>query len=284
MRKMNGIARGRERERRGSRLDTRAVDPAKLKHRVEKRPRHKRKNRLLPTRWPKVGGPDLDTRMTGVFATAEFTRAYQPGETRIIYAAGCPALGALSRRISVPNYKVSTCAEDGLSRRMSELRRDEVGAYVYRGGEYVHEEGWVEWFPSHLYPLLGSSPDSPVVAEERAIVVRLPIGMTATVFDSAFDAQVRLGAMDLWAMTEVGMNHCRFLNVDPNDLQRFTAYPRWRIMPVQEIVGFSIFSSVDRLIRIAEQIIVKAVGLEWTALNRNIASASAKAKKAPRRD
>lgn len=89
-------------------------------------------------------------------------------------------------------------------------------------------------------------------------------------FDAAFDAIVRHGAVDLWAMTDDARDHCKFLgdDIDPAELQRFTEYPKWRLMPVQEICGFSIFSGADRLVRIAEQIIVAHLGLTWQPLKK----------------
>ena len=63
-------------------------------------------------------------------------------------------------------------------------------------------------------------------------------------------------------MSEDARRHCAFLGIEPSELQRFTAYPGWRLSPAQEICGFSIFSGADRLVALAERIILDHFGLE----------------------
>ncbi|MFO1116980.1 MAG: hypothetical protein U1E28_14965 [Beijerinckiaceae bacterium] len=226
--------------------------------------KQKRKSRLLPTQWPKVGGGDLELAHTEAFRSPQFRDLFRPGEIRLLYAGGCPGLGALSHRVHLPAYKASTCSEDGLARRAFELRRDEVGAYFFQNGDYVREDGWDGWFPSHLYPVRGPSSESPVSIRERALIVRMPDGCSAERFDEIFDREVRKGGLDLWAMTPEARNHCAFLGIDPALLQRFTRYPNWAVMPTHEIVGFSIYSGADRLIRIAENAVLELLGMEPT--------------------
>ena len=224
-------------------------------------PNSKRKSRKLNTQWPKVGGLNLNLDKTSIFTSPAYLDLFKPGDARLVYAGACPGLSALSRSFLLPAYKASTCSEEGLERRMCELRRDEVGAYYYKEGKYVREPGWNCWYPSHLYPTRRPSTGSPVSVHSRALHVRLPAGCVPERFDEVFDREVRKGALDLWAMTPEALKHSASLGVDPSLLRRFTQYPDWALMPAREIVGFSIFGGTDRLIRIAENAIIKILGL-----------------------
>lgn len=222
-----------------------------------------RKSRLLPTPWPKVGGADLCLKMTDAFLTERWRDQFSEGQARLIYAAGCRGLREISKAAHVPTYKISTCAEGGLSRRMFELNRDEVGALRHCDGEYVRDEGWGSWFPSHIYPVRGASPNSPVLVRPRCLIVCLPITMSTDSFDDPFDREVRKGALDTWAMTPEARAHCTAVGALPDSLMRFTRYPDWSTMPVEEIAGFSIYTGADRLIRIAEKIVLQHLGLSY---------------------
>lgn len=227
--------------------------------------RGERKTRQLPTEWPKVGGVDLSLYLTAAFLSTHWRDVFEEGEARIIYAAGCSGLGTVSKSVHVPSYKASSCAEGGLSRRMFELNRDEVGAPRYKDGRYIRDEGWDGWFPSHLYPVRGPSPNSPVLVRPRCLIVRLPKTMSADSFDTPFDREVRKAALDVWSMTPEARAHCAAIGADPDLLMRFTRYPDWSVMPVREVVAFSIYSGADRLIRIAENIVLKHYGLSPVA-------------------
>jgi hypothetical protein len=81
-------------------------------------------------------------------------------------------------------------------------------------------------------------------------------------FDQAFDIETRKAAVDLWSMTDDTRKHCAILGVDPTLLQRFTAYPGWRRSPAQEICCVTIFCGADRLISLAEQVILRHLALK----------------------
>lgn len=174
--------------------------------------REKRNRRQLPTEWPKVGGAGLNIRHTDAFMSEAFRDTYVPGQVRMVYAAGCPGLCEVGKASNVPQYKISTCSEDRAGARMYELNKDEVGACVYRDGAYAHEEGWDGWFPSHLHPQRGPSPQSPVTVQPRCLLVRLDASMSAEAFDEQFDARVRLGCVSA----------CNF-GSDANLVQRFVS-------------------------------------------------------------
>jgi hypothetical protein len=219
-------------------------------------PRGIRKSRPLPTEWAKIGGPDFTPGPTNSFLSEDFRDRYTAGEIRELYIAGCKGLAELSHIAALPLYKASSCAAGRLEQRIFELSRDQYGAWHFADGHFVQDKRWNSWFPSHLHPRLRKSPNSPVECLERSIAVRLPAEMSADEFDRQFDSETRKGAIDLWAMSEQAREHCRVLGVDPSILQRFTEYPGWRRSPAQEICGCTIFSGADRLISLAEKIIL----------------------------
>lgn len=225
------------------------------------------KRRQFPTDWAKVGGHDFDPRPTDLFKTEEFRKAWKPsGERRACYAAGCYGLRDLGKILKMPLYKVSTTGGDRVWDRMEELKRDPYGELWHDGKSYVKGDGvWNNWFPSHLHPQRFPSPGSPIIAQHRAIIVPLPFGMSAEKFDELFDKEVKKGALNIFVMTQAGRDHCLFLGVDPSVGQRstrFLAGDQSEISPANEICCFSIFQGADRIIAIAENILLKAVGLK----------------------
>ena len=226
------------------------------------------KRRQLPTDWPRIGGRNFDPKPTDLFKTEEFRNAWKPSDVRrACYAAGCFGLRDLGKKLSMPLYKVSTTGSERVWRRMDELNRDCYAALFHNGEAYQNDDaGWDNWFPSHLYPQRFPSPASPVIVDSRAIIVPLPVGMTAEKFDELFDKEVAKGALNTWVMTQAGRDHCGFLRVDPTvgqRLTRFIAGEQSQISPANEIVGFSIHSGADWMIAIAERIILEAVGLKF---------------------
>jgi hypothetical protein len=224
------------------------------------------KRRQLTTDWPVIAGRDFDPQPTDLFETEEFRRAWNPGpDRRACYAAGCEGLRKLNRILRIPIYKCSTTSADRVWDRSNESRRDRYGALWHNGQAYVEDAGWDDWYPSHLHPKRFPSPASPVIVQKRAIIVPLPNGMDPKKFDELFDAETRKGALNNWVMTQEGRNHCAFLGADPAIGQRLSPYrsaDQSRISPANEICGFSIHSGADRIVAIAENILLEALGLK----------------------
>jgi hypothetical protein len=225
-----------------------------------------KKRLLLPSNWPRAGGREFTPAPTDLFSSDAYRAAYQPGINRLIYAGACQGLANIASLLQLPLYKISTCSSDRLDERMKELRIDKHGAVRRDNHRYVADKtGWTNWFPSQISAHALPSPNSPVRCLERAILVALPVGLSPEIFDLAFDAEVAKGALDRWLMTEEGLNHAATLKVDPAIGQRLTAIPggdKPKLSPATEIVVFCTkFSGPDRLIAIAETIILKHLGL-----------------------
>ncbi len=112
--------------------------------------------------------------------------------------------------------------------------------------------------------LLVTPPNSPVEIHPRALTVHLPTTMTTAMFDDAFDREIRKGALDRFVATPEGAAHCRALGVAPAIATRATPYPLGaspRHSPCVEIAVFRIREDCDRLVSIAERVVLRHLGL-----------------------
>jgi len=215
--------------------------------------------------WPRIGGRGFTAAHTDAFMREAFRDRWRPGESRAIYAAGCAGLGQIVKQLRVPIYKVSTCGADRVWRRMDELNTDRYGSMWQSTDGYVCDrEGFDDWFPSQLHPELGPSPGSPVHCTERAIVVQLPEGMSRQTFDKAFDAETAKGALNTWLSTQPARDHCTMVGFDPAQGRRFTNYVagHGRPSPAMEICGFTLNGGPDRIISLAERIILAHLSID----------------------
>jgi hypothetical protein len=88
--------------------------------------------------------------------------------------------------------------------------------------------------------------------------------MTAAMFDEEFDREIRKGALDRFVLTPEGIAHCQALGVDPAIAMRATPYPMGaaaRHNPCLEIAVFRIREDSDRLVSIAERVVLRHLGL-----------------------
>jgi hypothetical protein len=221
--------------------------------------------RYVPTDWPRIGGRVELPDMSHLFAGDAYRDQCQRGDSREIYAAACPGLAQLVTRIRVPLYKVSSCALGRIANRMQELGRDRYASEWFSGDTYVSApEGFDKWFPSHLSLAKPAAPNSPVAIGPRALTVKLPRTLSAEAFDLAFDAEIRKGAIDLWAMTEAGARHFAFVDVDPAMVQRATSFAYGagvRSCPARELAVFRPNEDADRLVNIVERVVLRHLGL-----------------------
>ncbi len=210
--------------------------------------------------YPRVGGRGFRPSHSAFFASAAW-RAVPLGDTREIYVGRSTGLAAISRRLKLPAYKPGTCMRGKVWQRIRELRDVRYGA-AYRHGDAILSDvhGFDDWFPSRLDPRLGPSPMSPVTVSDNAIAVPLPEDLPWQLFDDAFDARVRRGSLYTWLGTDHGRHHCMMVGADPLVGQRYTVYPGGaapRISPAMEICVIDTFNGADRLIAIAEALLVE---------------------------
>ena len=223
-----------------------------------------RKYPYLPTDWPVVGGRSANLAVPDIFDSDAYRDAYREGPKREIYVAASAGLGRVAKALNMPIYKVSTCAENRMPDRMAELRADAYASTWFCGGRYVSDADFDDWFPSHFRVTRPPAKNSPVNAAPRAITVALPDDMAPSQFDREFDEAVRVAAIDEWVMSREGREHCIFRGVEPAFAIRMTPYRHGaaaRNSPARELACFRPKSDGDRLVAIAEIIILKHLGL-----------------------
>ena len=223
-----------------------------------------RKYPYLPTDWPVVGGRGANLAVPDIFDSDAYRAAYREGPKREIYVAASAGLARVAKSLNMPIYKVSTCAENRMSDRMSELRADAYASTWFCGGRYVSDADYDDWFPSHFRVTRPPLRNSPVTAAPRAITVTLPDSMAPAQFDHEFDEAIRAAAIDEWVMSREGREHCIFRGVEPAFAIRMTPYRHGgaaRNSPARELACFRPKQDGNRLVAIAEIIILKHLGL-----------------------
>jgi hypothetical protein len=211
-----------------------------------------------------VGGPAFVPAPRDLFISEAFKALYQPGLMRTLYVVGCPELKEIAQLIQAPILKCGSCDGDELVERLEELGLDHYAAGRQLDGELVFEEGWKDWDAMFLKPMRGPSPGSPVTVMNRSLLVRLPSSMSWQAFDKAYDAEVSHAAIDQWIDTEDGRRLCAKHGVNPDTFNRFTMYGydlTPRISKAKELTVFRLDRDVDKLIEIAEKIILRHLGL-----------------------
>ena len=215
--------------------------------------------------WPRIGGKEGLPSTADILASRAFREAFRSRSAREIYLGASTGLAGLAALLRLPLYKISTVAPGRLNERIYELRSDRYGAEHHDDGRYVLDpDGYDDWFASHIYVTRDAAPDSPVEIHPRALTVHLPVGMTEAMFDSAFDYEIRKGAVDRFVSTTEGIAHCEALRVNPAIAMRGTPYPLGasaRHSQCAEIAVFRIREDSDRLVTIAERVVLKHLGL-----------------------
>lgn len=210
-----------------------------------------------------VGGVGLDLSPRAGFVTDPWLAGYRGLEERGVYVASCSGLKVFEAAPGVGLSKAGTCWPGRLAERMDEVRRDRTGSVWHDGRRYFRAaDGWTDWFVRQIRPVVGPSPGSPVVVEDRLLTVRLPAALQWPDFDRAFDARVREAALDRWTLTEEALARCASVDLPPGRLRRFTPYSGAadiRLSPALEICLLDPVDGPDRLIRIIENVLLDHV-------------------------
>lgn len=221
--------------------------------------------------WPRVGGDDLVVMQTDIFLTEAFRDLFGDGdERRTIYVAGCHGARDLAKPLGHPIYKVASTSPSGVWRRMQELRNDAYGSACFLGGVPMEDlTGWNSWFPSQIsVGYRRPSPGAPVEVDARSITVTLPKSMSPEDFDERFDRRVASACLADWSLSAPGLAYGELMGLDLQRFRRHTPYASGdvaRLSPAREICLFSIFDDGDRLVQIAEEVVLEHLGLPHTS-------------------
>jgi len=215
--------------------------------------------------WPRIGGKEELPSTADILASRRFRKAFRSQAAREVYLGASTGLAGLAGLLRLPLYKISTVAPGRLNERIYELRNDRYGAEHHDDGGYVLDPaGYDDWFASHIYLRRRANLNSPVEIHPRALTVHLPVDMTDAKFDAAFDYEIRKAAVDRFVATPEGIAHCQALGVNPAIAMRGTPYPMGasaRHSPCAEIAVLRIREDSNRLVTIAERVVLKHLGL-----------------------
>jgi len=219
----------------------------------------------VPSNWPQTGGRGELKSSSHLFCTEEYRIRYRAGKAREIYVAGGAGLKWLVNYFRMSLYKVSTCSYGRMHERMDENTIVRYGSEYWEDGRFIANiDGFEDWSASFLTFNNPTAPNSPVIQDSRSIIVIMPDTMTEKAFDLAFDFEVQKGALNEWIVTPDGQRHCARLGVKSTIAQRYTPYRLGgaiRHLRAKEIVSFRRNRDADRLVTIAENVILKHLGL-----------------------
>ncbi len=216
------------------------------------------------SRWPRIGGADLVVAPNMAVETEEYQSRWQASDVVVwIYCLGCPGAQTLAQILALPFFKLGT-TEGRIQSRLDELGRDGYGAAYRTPAGLVREPGFGprEWVAEQLPVALTLSPLSPVHPSCRGIGVRLPEGLTASMFERRFAAEVGKAALGKIINSPAGRALCLDRGVDPARCSRVTEYrfgSDVRPSNEEEFVVFRPRTESDRLVAIAEALVVEHV-------------------------
>lgn len=217
------------------------------------------------TRWPEIGGPQLDLNADPRFTDPIFSSRYLAGERTNVYVAGCRGLlCSVAQLLHIGAWKISTTQDEspGLENRLKALATDRYGACHRLGDQLVVDRGFDEWVLSTLPDDLVLSPGSPLRLWPRGIEVILPSDLEPGRFDRLLRKALANAELQSWASSLEGRAHRACFNLPPSRFHRFTAYGMCgshRISAARELYLFKPHLQAQRLVRIVETIVLDHV-------------------------
>ncbi len=215
--------------------------------------------------WPRIGGPGLVVAPNPTIETDEYQNRWRASDVVVwIYCLGCPGTQALAKALGLPLFKIGTTTTS-IQQRLDELGRDAYGScYKTADGTILRESGFGRrlWVAEQLPNTDNLSPLSPVHPSVRAIGVRLPVGLTGAMMERRVATEVAKAGLGQIIRSAAGQALCRDRGVDPARCRRWTEYrfgPDTRPSEEEELTIFRPRSESDRLVAIAEKIIVQFV-------------------------
>ena len=232
---------------------------------VSNKPIHRSGGATPRLRWPRVGGPGLVVEPDMRVESDAYQRRWQASDVIVwIYVLGCPGTQALAKILGLPLFKVGTTG-GRVQDRLRELGRDAYGGCYQTADRKIMREpgfGGGLWVAEQTLVTLNLSPLSPIHPSTRGIGVRLPVGMSAAMFEKRLVAQIATASLGKLIASPAGQALCAERGVDPARCRRITEYRFGSDVRPSSEEEFTIFrprSESDRLVAIAERIVVRHV-------------------------
>jgi hypothetical protein len=238
---------------------------AELGLQTSNKPARRSDTTVARLRWPRVGGWSLVVEPNMTVESDDYQRRWQASDVIVwIYVLGCPGTQALAKALGLPLFKVGTTG-GRVQDRLRELGRDAYGGcYQTADGKIVREQGFSGglWVAEQTPVTLNLSPLSPIHPSTRGIGVRLPVGMSAAMFEKRLTAQIATASLGKLIASPAGQALCAERGADPARCRRITEYRFGSDIRPSSEEEFTIFrprSESDRLVAIAERIVVRHV-------------------------
>lgn len=216
----------------------------------------------INTQWPVIGGRHTHLEPTTCWDDPDIARHFQHGTRISVGVLACPGLYALSRRLQIPTYKISTTTDEsaGFLNRIRALNADSYGGVWRDGNDWRRDTGYDAWELCSLPTDLGLSDGSPVTAGHRAISVILPESISPRRFDELLRTRFHDASLNHWIRTSAGTSHLAELGELPEAFCRHTAYNMGGTEPRHSAAGeiyiFKPRLQTARLACVIEQILV----------------------------
>lgn len=245
---------------------------------------------FVDTRWPLIGGEDLEPLHDRAFEDPEFADAYQPGQLAYVYVAGCgdtlratdhpTGLHGLGRRFAMPLFKISATSSENAIDRIEDLKIERYASVYEAEAGLASNRGYDKWRLVLIHPSRRPLQGAPVEARPRVLRVRLPRGLSIIAFEKELHERLREAALRSWIATPEGSKHCAALGRDPREAMRMTSYNGGesdRVSRADEIYIFKPRRDGGRLLSIVERIVYDFVVRDaaddrpswgWTSVNQ----------------
>ncbi len=216
------------------------------------------------TDWPRPLPRGEEPSASNVFDTRGFQARYQPGCAVEIYFGAGEAYKRVSQTLCLPFYKIGVTGLYGLKQRFRQHKTEKHGSFWCDNGKYVEDDDFADQFPSYIKTEMRLSPNSPVRATSKSLVVTLPRAMSQLDFEGEFRKALAHCAVHTFLQSDDGLRHCRLINVDPQVGIRMTGYgfgAGRRMSPADEIYTIRPHRDGDALLTIVERIILRHLKL-----------------------
>ena len=162
-----------------------------------------------------------------------------PAQRRAVIVAGCPGLAGLAEKYEFTAYVVTTCPEKRVWDTLSLLQKVAYAASDEMGLCWPdHESRWSASYLGDRKRMVSG----PMERTSKAILMKLPTGMTGEQFDIALARRLRRRAIGCWAASKEGIRHCRSRRLDPAGLRRKAARPdvvQLARLPASDLIAFN---------------------------------------------
>ncbi|MDX7952941.1 hypothetical protein P7D22_17390 [Lichenihabitans sp. Uapishka_5] len=158
-----------------------------------------------------------------IYASPAWRSAYRPSQEELhCYILGCEQSRVLAALLGEPIFKVGTAQMGRLNLRVAELNRQRYGSLMRAadGSGYSDEQGFNTWTAPPKLQLRPPHPLGPVRVGTETFIVRLPVGLSHGVFESALNRALRPASLRSYVDSDEGRAALARRGLDPDQFLR----------------------------------------------------------------